>query len=565
LCLTLPLLAGSVFSSTHHEGVYVVSGSRIVRPNGSDIVVEQADFLTGIYAYHSNKHHTSRDEQDVVFLVTDTKRRGSAPLYKIVDGSVELVYDDKKTTNFADVVYSAATDTIYLTSSFKREIISVGPEGSRTYPVDAKPAGITIDPCTSTIYWSSAVSHSGEIFVWREGEGTVNHSRVLHKEGLSKPRALYFDVEGGHLYWTNQRRDTFTIMRSNPDGSNAVALVHDRGEPFSLTVTPTWIYWSDWAKYSTWRAKKDNSTRPELVNQFRPSRPNGMVYLPDEMPCTASSPAKVIAAKAKATTTTVAGDTSVSTKTDNSDSTTASGLATTNTAAEPVTAAATDGTLTTSVSAGNSTKTIFCVGGKVGYSGYCDCDEGWIGEYCQTDVCHNYCLYGVCRSLEDLPVCLCDQGYEGDRCERQITSTAVVDVVTPLLAVETLNTLVLLCFPILLGVQLVIIIVLSICVHKNRKRPRIVRKRFISASKYADKVSAKGKNIYCGDGKLPTEDGVQLDIEDCCNMAMCDTPCFDPPNVKSKDQQTPRKKLSRSDKLDKRSLLSDNDNEDYDY
>ena len=35
-------------------------------------------------------------------------------------------------------------------------------------------------------------------------------------------------------------------------------------------------------------------------------------------------------------------------------------------------------------------------------------------------------------------------------------------------------------------------------------------------------MQEKKKEVGCG-GQLPTEDGIQLDIENCCNMTMCDT------------------------------------------
>ena len=67
-----------------------------------------------------------------------------------------------------------------------------------------------------------------------------------------------------------------------------------------------------------------------------------------------------------------------------------------------------------------------------------------------------------------------------------------------------------------------VVVILSVAVHKLRLRPRVVRKRFISVAGGEEKVG-RAPRPSC---VLPVEDGVQLDIENCCNMTLCETVTF---------------------------------------
>ena len=80
------------------------------------------------------------------------------------------------------------------------------------------------------------------------------------------------------------------------------------------------------------------------------------------------------------------------------------------------------------------------------------------------------------------------------------------------------------------GVLIIVVIVLSFMVHRLRVRPKIVRKRFISIGPAHTGHSAPGDNIgkekrsgSCGGSSLPVQDGIEFDIENCCNMTLCET------------------------------------------
>jgi len=96
---------------------------------------------------------------------------------------------------------------------------------------------------------------------------------------------------------------------------------------------------------------------------------------------------------------------------------------------------------------------------------------------------------------------------------------------------------------------------LAFVVFRLKQRPRIVRKRFISTSP----PPVPSKNSCGGED---AGDGVRLDIEDCCNMTLCDTPCFEPPT------RGPKRSAGRRTGggcQDKRSLLSNQDDDSLDF
>lgn len=49
---------------------------------------------------------------------------------------------------------------------------------------------------------------------------------------------------------------------------------------------------------------------------------------------------------------------------------------------------------------------------------YCKCQRGFMGEYCEVSVCHNFCMHGNCyMSAIGNPKCRCDSGFIGERCQ----------------------------------------------------------------------------------------------------------------------------------------------------
>ena len=212
--------------------------------------------------------------------------------------------------------------------------------------------------------------------------------------------------------------------------------------------------------------------------------------------------------------------------------------------------------------------------------GHCYCRRGFTGAHCETNLCHNYCVHGSCSINSDgLPTCNCSgtfaglrcetdqcKGYclfggqcsvqnkrpickckymEGPRCEKLRNITQLCEIfcartepVTASISTtncrcdkanETVAQMImigedyeyktlLLIFCSSTALLVLVIIVLSYCVIKLRRRPRI-RKRFV--------VSKDGITPLTSRPQLP-DTQCEITIENCCNMNICETPCFEP-------------------------------------
>ena len=126
-----------------------------------------------------------------------------------------------------------------------------------------------------------------------------------------------------------------------------------------------------------------------------------------------------------------------------------------------------------------------------------------------------------CVVVEGAPECLCPLGYTGDRCTTPLPSAPLHRPPTPedsLNPVETPGVPLDIAVVVLAATTAALfltVVVLSVIIFRLRRRPKVVRKRFISRSREAPILQAS-----CGGEQ---GDGVTLDIEDCCNLTLCDT------------------------------------------
>ena len=321
---------------------------------------------------------------------------------------------------------------------------------------------------------------------------------ILVDTNVTRPKAITYDPYEDKVYWTDTKRGHFWLSRMDPDGGGReVVCDAPSHDAFSMTVDRHWIYWSDWSSQAVWRLQKHGSCQFEVLTSFSSSKPHGVIAIPDKKP-------DCIMSQFRSTT-----ETEVVTTTETLDTTDD---------------AANDEVVTASEEGGCAN---YCLHGLCyllnDTTPSCDCHEGWSGDRCHVDKCHNMCLHGGnCVILESQPECLCQPPYHGDRCH-----LSPVAIITSDSFCDTNNDILVMSLSITSGIMTIVVIILSVMLHRMRLRPRIVRKRFISIAGQGS--SPEIKNIVkkrsdsmasCG---LPVEDGIQFDIENCCNMTLCET------------------------------------------
>lgn len=436
------------------------------------------------------------------------------------------------------LVFDEKTQKLFLTSGKAGSIFTLSTHHSSTLEQylsssELSPSGIAIDLCSRTIYFTNSNRRHPSIEAFHPDSGPGSLMSVV-TVNLTRPRAVTLDSFERKLYWTDSRRGKLFIARADPDGgARELVCEVSHHDAFSLTVDTDWVYWSDWPSHSVWRTLKHGNCDLELVESFKSSKPHGIVAIPDTEPSCQdvnNSPITSIV-ETQDTTTQHIHEVTIG-KIDDEDF----------------------------FPDGNCSN--FCVHGSCflsrDNSAACSCDKGWIGDRCETDPCHNFCLNdGECILLDSDPECLCQLGQFGDRCQVITAASKEERDTSSRVLILTLSTTT--------GLLSLVTIVLSVTLHRMRLRPRIVRKRFISVpppeSGEGGSISKSGD----GCGGLPVSDRLQLDIENCCNMSLCETPCFEPPHQAS---SVPKRKkgrnLRRCDGDDQRRLLENCDNEEED-
>jgi hypothetical protein len=215
----------------------------------------------------------------------------------------------------------------------------------------------------------------------------------------------------------------------------------------------------------------------------------------------------------------------------------------------------------------------------------CICPKLVSGEQCEVTLCEHYCLNnGICDIVDGKPTCKCNEGIKGDRCQVEFNFSEIyhkacngdiamaslynVDIISSgvcsmLLDFDGVNiihpdnkmdcscmssSILVVTFGVVFSLVLILIIVVVLRKLYKPLRPK-VKKTYVVRKNFTP--------LTCRPGDGTTEQ-CEITIEDCCNMNICETPCFDPKILQGCDGSNESPigiKSEKKRKEDKRKLL----------
>lgn len=144
-----------------------------------------------------------------------------------------------------------------------------------------KPRGITIDPCTSYIYWTNWNVNAS---IQRASPQNKFKVESIIKTDIMIPNGIAIDQKMRRLYWCDAKLDK--IESCEMDGSSRVVLMLlARQHPFALVVWENYIFWTDWLARGVFRADKYTGADQIQIKKLT-QRPMGIaVATPDTYDC----------------------------------------------------------------------------------------------------------------------------------------------------------------------------------------------------------------------------------------------------------------------------------------
>ncbi|KAK0089198.1 hypothetical protein PV325_008510 [Microctonus aethiopoides] len=532
---------------------------------------------------------TYDDASHNVYLGDRRSKNGSIFVYNLQSNKNDMttLFINENRSHIMGIIYDPVSKSLFWTDDKERAIFKfpVGTNITSVKPemvlnlTDEIPRGLTIDLCSRHLYWTNTNKSNSSIS--RSNIDGTNRTIIIDKN-LYEPVAVAIDHRSAKLYWLDDVEGVhFKVEKSNLDGTNRERLVYERHQqPVHIAVGRDKVYWTDWTYEGIWCIEKDMTVKnsPRLWKSFEnmDSHPTGLVARDN-----AENVDCIMMTKA-------AENNNLMNEKKNTDYNRYDAL-------------------NVNIKENNSTSKLLklCLNG--GYYNEakkaCQCTQRYNGLYCERSLCENYCLHGECKVSSNNEVqCDCAPEYSGIRCEKHICSdyclnggncsvrqgepfcscpfsqgrrceetndiTAICAIVCATqihqLNVSYINfcscsernftnpeyntfgydswvNLLITIFAIVVGILIIIVIVLSYFVNKYRRRPR-VKKRFV--------VSKAGITPLTSRPQLP-DDHCEIMIENCCNMNICETPCFEP---KLRSPQ-----LSTKKKEDKNCLLDNMD------
>ncbi|XP_051173402.1 protein cueball [Leptopilina boulardi] len=540
---------------TWDMAIAVGDGIDFLTKNGTligEIKIPEVKSLKGV-AYDDITH--------TLFFSDNQNNNGSIFRINTLDKNIkpECLFKATNGTYVVGLTFDSISRTLFWLDAVKQIIMKmhiplIKPPGNRENVVDLRgnrPRTIAIDSCNRYLYWGNTNTKSIE----RSNFDGSNKTTII-KENLYEPVAVTVDHTSGKLYWIDDEEGIhYKIERSDLDGLNRELIFHgEHQQPVHISVDFNRIYWIDWVYNAAWMINKNKKSGniPIKFKSYHESSKD--VYAVSVITRDNSGIINCSVFAEKKSQFPIANVTSL-------------------TSFNNLTASIEENDL-------NRINIIHCLNNGL-YNEIeksCYCKPGFKGTTCETSVCHNYCLKGICTiSSKGLPTCQCHSTFNGLRCERNVCYNYCLNdgectikdgmpicdcktfkgsrcelenfknysssqrIIEPNVNNIEFNTFKCLgtnltyeelssingvfncdnAIPILSSVVvllLILVVILFYYISKLRRRPRI-RKRFIVSKEGTTPLTSRPQisNTQC-----------EITIENCCNMNICETPCFEP-------------------------------------
>lgn len=528
------------------------------------------------------------NQHDEIYVVDKKNGRDSYIFsYKIgISQQEPKVIISEPSTKIMGVAYDNVTDAIYWTTE-KKGALMWYKHAWHTYSgkvlhqfQNVTLQGITVDTCGRYLYWTNTEYRASTIERTRLD---YFHREIIIKENLFNPMGIAVDWHAKKLFWCDDTEgDAFQIERSNLDGTDREILYKGSyDEPRTMTVARGWLFWIDKADG---RLLSLRTTGPRGLNPLTVQRWGGHTILKGltsvvVSSCFANDPRKEILPWVTSVTEVATLEPTATTERNT--------MPAPSTWPTDVSYCLNDGIIS-----GNTENSVPACKCPMGYTGArceiplcrnycvhgtcsvevhtgwpkCLCMSGFGGDRCETDLCNGYCMNGgTCYWNDTLkaPSCHCPDGrFSGNRCTEDLillheychlfcrqeevfvglgvleelyhcdcsdVYEAVGNSTTPK-PEQTIQpepqTAALLIACIALGCSVVALIIFLVVALRRmsvlNKQPRL-RKRII--------VNKKARQQELPDRRpsgQSTGEQCEITIENCCNMNICETPCYEP-------------------------------------
>lgn len=452
-----------------------------------------------------------------------------------------------------------------------------------------RPRGITIDVCGRYIYWTNSFLSRPTI---ERAFLNGSNREVIIDTDLKMPSGIAIDYRNNRLYWVDMGEGIYNKIESSRLDGKEREMVYNgtHTKPFGIAVDDSSVYWTDIINNAIWRLEKTFRTNssPRKIRDYS-HRPFGIIakgmQVNDYPDCEKGSSSQ-ITDNHKEEEAIEEQKRSDLTSNDIIEIQCLNGgkLA----GGKCVCPADFTGQYCETEPCYN-----FCLHGSCHLTPMgnptCRCRNGFSGTRCELEVCANFCLNGGTCTLQggSSKRCYCSEHFSGDRCEistdftticqiycrdkaeddesylfasgeelscrcdqasfvvtkSNLTAASLYSEASPFYGrtfMEKLSTdrdfLAL-----ALSMSFLVIIIIGLAVYHfstRNKRPIITKRVFVNRTRNLTPLTQRPET---------TTERCEVTIENCCNMNVCETPCFEPPIFRSKNKEDTKVLLSEVD------------------